>query len=562
MPKRLFKLVCVILMLAVALSNVSGVAFAQTGNITTNTLEPISYQTETYLSDGIDFNPKDYDTDLAVFVEDLREAMTERAPSIMLRFTSETEYDSDSLKQFILDLFELAFSETDKPDQGDYLRYAYNGFSTGQGSSYIGDGRNFYYTIPLNIHYYTTKAQEDAVENRIEEIIENFGFTSETTAKVKSDAIYKYITQNVEYDYANLENEDYKLKYTAYAALINGTAVCQGYASLYYRMAKKCGLDARVISGVSYNQRHAWNIVKADGLHYYYLDSTWDADESEYHYYLKGSEDFLNHISDDIFKTDEFEKNYPISPTDYAGHNYEKLDEDSFDIRYICKVCGDIKEISKLPSGETLAKGSDGKWYYFIDGEKSNAQTLVKYKGKWLYVNNGVWDNKANLLVKYGGNWLYVKNGVWTKDTTLVKHNGKYLYVKNGVWAKDTTLIKYSGNWLYVKKGIWTKNTTLIKYGSNWLYVKNGVWTKDTTLTKYGGNWLYIKKGVWTKDTTLVKYNGKYLYVKKGVWTKDTKIVKYGKNKYYIKKGVSQPEYSGTVKIDGKKYNIKKGKVA
>lgn len=38
--------------------------------------------------------------------------------------------------------------------------------------------------------------------------------------------------KNVTYDYASLKNPNYLLKHTAYAALMNKTAVCQGYAAL------------------------------------------------------------------------------------------------------------------------------------------------------------------------------------------------------------------------------------------------------------------------------------------------------------------------------------------
>ena len=61
----------------------------------------------------------------------------------------------------------------------------------------------------------------------------------------KIKAIYDYICQHVTYDFANLNNDSYDLKYTSYAALVNGTAVCQGYSALFYRMALEAGLDAR-----------------------------------------------------------------------------------------------------------------------------------------------------------------------------------------------------------------------------------------------------------------------------------------------------------------------------
>lgn len=43
--------------------------------------------------------------------------------------------------------------------------------------------------------------------------------------------------------------------------MINKTAVCQGYASLFYRLALDAGVDTRVISGEA-GGPHAWNIVK------------------------------------------------------------------------------------------------------------------------------------------------------------------------------------------------------------------------------------------------------------------------------------------------------------
>ena len=58
------------------------------------------------------------------------------------------------------------------------------------------------------------------------------------------------------------------LKYTAYAAMINKTAVCQGYASLLYRLLLECGVDCRVVTGYGNGGRHAWNIVEVDGKYY------------------------------------------------------------------------------------------------------------------------------------------------------------------------------------------------------------------------------------------------------------------------------------------------------
>lgn len=55
-------------------------------------------------------------------------------------------------------------------------------------------------------------------------------------------AIYDYLCQNITYGNDNLNDDTYLLKYTAYAALINKTAVCQGYAVLLYRLLLEEGI--------------------------------------------------------------------------------------------------------------------------------------------------------------------------------------------------------------------------------------------------------------------------------------------------------------------------------
>ena len=143
------------------------------------------------------------------------------------------------------------------------------------------------------------------------------------------DEFYDYICSNVTYDHDNLNDESYSLKYTAYAALINKTAVCQGYASLFYRLALDAGVDTRVISGEA-GGPHAWNIVKLNGK-YYNLDSTWDAGRSTYAYFLKNTNDFDDHVRDNDYQSNEFIEEYPMWDESYTeidcnkyGHNYSE----------------------------------------------------------------------------------------------------------------------------------------------------------------------------------------------------------------------------------------------
>lgn len=125
------------------------------------------------------------------------------------------------------------------------------------------------------------------------------------------------------YDYSHLNDPSYKLQFTAYAALMNGTAVCQGYANLLYRLLLESGVDARILSGdgVTSSGRgpHAWNIA-ALGDAYFLMDSTWDRSLYEvsrpYEYLMKGSDKFTDHILESKFLTDAFQERYPISQND------------------------------------------------------------------------------------------------------------------------------------------------------------------------------------------------------------------------------------------------------
>lgn len=67
----------------------------------------------------------------------------------------------------------------------------------------------------------------------------------------------------------------------AYGALVEGKAVCNGYARAYQHLLMKVGIPAWHVNGTSVNPStntpvgHAWNLVKIDGQ-WYYTDVTWD----------------------------------------------------------------------------------------------------------------------------------------------------------------------------------------------------------------------------------------------------------------------------------------------
>lgn len=88
-------------------------------------------------------------------------------------------------------------------------------------------------------------------------------------------AIHDYIALHTRYDYASVENKtnDNPNMYNAYGALVNGSAVCQGYALAYMDLLREMGVDSYFVS--SNNINHGWNIVNTENG-WYYSDVTWD----------------------------------------------------------------------------------------------------------------------------------------------------------------------------------------------------------------------------------------------------------------------------------------------
>lgn len=193
---------------------------------------------------------------------------------------------------------------------GDYYKYSvYNGYNVNW-SSYQANGST-HYDFVYKMNYKTTAAQEKAFEKKLAATVKSLKLNGKSNY-AKTKIIYKWITKNVKYDYTTKSD----VKYSAYAALNKKKAVCQGYSTLFYRMCKAAGLNTKVITGSSYGEGHAWNIVKV-GNKYYNVDSTWDAGNNSYSYFLKGSKGFKSHKRASAFTTSSFTSSYPTSTSNY-----------------------------------------------------------------------------------------------------------------------------------------------------------------------------------------------------------------------------------------------------
>lgn len=270
----------------------------------------------------------------------LREAMVNRVNNISVQYVNKTPLTKADLTTML----NSAMAETDQPNEGDYLAFQYGGWKGSyKGYSYFG---TYYLTVTYTITYYTTLEQEKKLDAAVEDVLSDLNIDEEADDYEKVSAVYDYICNHVTYDYDHLYNDDYKLQFTAYAALINGTSVCQGYANLFYRMAKELGLSTRIIRGwqTSTGGGHAWNIVKLDDM-YYNLDATWDAVYAEagrdYAFFLKGYKPFDNHTFRDEYLSDAFMAAYPMAAKAYVLCNH-RWDDGKVTKKATCKAEGEM----------------------------------------------------------------------------------------------------------------------------------------------------------------------------------------------------------------------------
>lgn len=90
----------------------------------------------------------------------------------------------------------------------------------------------------------------------------------------KELAFHDYLVTHCVYSEDVLQPQESDI-YRAYGALVNGDAVCNGYAEAMQLMMLCAGINTKFVIGTADGIDHAWNLVELDGA-WYHLDATWD----------------------------------------------------------------------------------------------------------------------------------------------------------------------------------------------------------------------------------------------------------------------------------------------
>lgn len=238
--------------------------------------------------------------------------------------------------------------------------------------------------------------------------------TDSSMSEVEKElAIHEYVVKNTAYDFDNYLNERVpEDSYTAYGTLINGKAVCQGYADTMKLLLNLAGIEAQVVVGYA-KEPHAWNLVKIDG-EYYHLDATWDDPVPDEGNNVRYS--YFNVSDEQISKDHEWNrKNYVTS----TSERFKYLQS-----MYYAVI--------------------DSPWVYFsnaLDGDKLYKMSL-----------DGKVQAKLNDSVSYFGaideQWIYYSNYSYGGFLYKVRKDGLGTTRLNNEWTKDIVL---QDDWILYK---------------------------------------------------------------------------------------------------------------
>ncbi|MGO4107600.1 transglutaminase domain-containing protein [Paenibacillus sp. YAF4_2] len=236
-------------------------------------------------------------------IDQLEEELASQFQSRSEHFTLQYKGDKHKLSDGLQNTINLALA------QDDYTAYILD--------SYLYTIRSWgnLSTIKLEARYRETTEQTAIVDEMVKKALAQI-ITPQMNEHQKVKAIHDWIIEKLQYD------ETLK-HYTAYDALTTGTAVCQGYSLLAYKMLKAVGIPVLIAEGKVKTGDHAWNMVQLNG-NWYHLDLTWDdpivkqagtetqvESHISYNYYLK--------TDDEMHVDHQWVKTYPT-----ANHSYSE----------------------------------------------------------------------------------------------------------------------------------------------------------------------------------------------------------------------------------------------
>ncbi len=176
-------------------------------------------------------------------------------------------------------------------------------------------------------------------------------------------------------------SEEAMSPFTAFGALVEGRATCQGYADAMHLLLAGAGYETVFATGVGDDEavKHKWNYVKLSDGKWYIIDPTWDDPKGKADKNYIGYDYFM--ISDEILATDH--KETFISPY------YELPKADSMELSYYVMngyYAETYEEIIEIIKQQALNVVPDGNKYIYLrcaDGKLLDEANTKLFSGDY-----------------------------------------------------------------------------------------------------------------------------------------------------------------------------------
>ena len=179
--------------------------------------------------------------------------------------------------------------------------------------------------MPYYIDGLLSPETQEAFNARVEEILAET-IEADMSPVEMALSLHDYLVLHCAYDWnvANNQGEPSYNVYTAYGALMEGNAVCQGYALAYNLLLNKVGIKTDYVTSVIPNQgSHGWSLVKI-GDTWYHVDVTWDDPTFGFFGYSHDLPGFCDH-SYFLVSTDKMEEKHgDFTVSQETGTTYER----------------------------------------------------------------------------------------------------------------------------------------------------------------------------------------------------------------------------------------------
>lgn len=295
-------------------------------------------------------------------------------------------------------------------------------------------GNTLLYSHLTDIDYNYPQSAVASKKAELEEVASDAlsGLNDGMTNTEKALYLHDYIASHTTYDKT-------LTKRNAYACLVEGSAVCQGYCAAYKYLLDKCGIENVVIKSES--MQHCWNYIKLDG-NWYHVDLTWDDSASN-----KNIENF-SYVSHRYFLLSD----KAMLKNGHKGWNTDGKPA----------ALSEVYDSAFWHGVKSKMQYLNGEWYYIL-GNK-NKSTLKKFsfaenKLTTICSIDALWGGTNNFTtLTYCENKLFFNSAkkIYSFDLAANKLTEVFTYGKKeryvyGVGEKEGKLMFVSGTSFYMK---------------------------------------------------------------------------------------------------------------